>query len=210
MIILLRSKTKVFKCPTKTFWSYYFADLAALTPTHLFLTDYFSGLRALILTLCVCSMCTIWYILLLCVFKATPSSPRSPLNVRYFAMLFIFSPTSGHLFCLMLFAFFFSSIALIFLWHAEWVVSVPNNSQEFLSIYVNCKLTSQPTSIAWWLAEHIKLGQRKRVLLFIGHEPHEQQHICIISLCPKSHEGDMDGTRWMPAHTLDIKDELWA
>lgn len=49
---------------------------------------------------------------------------------------------------------------------------------------------------------------RERVLLFIGHEPHEQQHICIISLCPKSHEGDMDGTRWMLCTPTDIKDEL--
>ena len=29
--------------------------------------------------------------------------------------------------------------------------SVPNNSQEFLSFYVTCKLTSQPTAIAWLL-----------------------------------------------------------
>ena len=128
--------------------------------------------------LCVCArLWTVWYVLLLCIFKATPSSPRSPLNTRYFATLFIFNPTSGHLFPLTLFAFFFSSIALIF-WHAGWVVSVPYNSQEFLSFYFTCKLTSQPTAIAWLLAEHIKLGQRKRVLLLIGHKSHEQQHIC--------------------------------
>ena len=84
--------------------------------------------------------------------------------------------------------------------------SVPNNSQEFLSFYVTCKLTSQPAAIAW-LLQNTSNWVREKVLLFTGQELHEQQHICIVSLCPKSHGGDMDGTRWMPAHPLDIKGE---
>lgn len=72
---------------------------------------------------------------------------------------------------------------------------------EGTEIFPACKLTSQLVTPPWMLTEDGLLPQRRSFMATVQQE-YGHQHICFCSLCLQIPVSNVNGPRWMFAHTV--------